>query len=99
MGKIISKIKEILGNQKTLLKKYCLTFIIIGITTLLMIILGFDERVYEKIYAVLILTDVLVFVIETWTNIKWYRIPMYAVSAGIGIISMKTLFGSKTKTL
>lgn len=94
MGKFISKIKDILGNQKELLKKYCLTFIIIAITTLLMIILGFETKDYQRLYTILILTDVLVFMIETWTNIKWYRIPMYLGAAGVGTISMKVLFNS-----
>ena len=97
MGKLVEKVKTVIGEQKQTIKKYSLTFTIIYILTILMIVLGFDIDNIEKIYTLFVLTDVLVFAIESIFDFKWYRIPMYAIALLLSLVANNILY-SETNT-
>ena len=87
MNKLKENFKQLLGNQKEILKKYNLTFILIACITIFMILGDFRSEHIEKIRTTLILTNILFFVIEALLDFKWYRIIGYIIAFVISIIS------------
>ena len=103
MGKIRDFFKDLIEEQKIILKKYLLTFILIAVVTLIMVFAGFTQEYIQEFYISVILTAVLVFAIESWTEFKWYRIPMYIIafilSTGAKEILKNSLFDHKLTLL
>ena len=98
MGKFKEVVKSFLGDQKQIIKKYCLTFGIIYLVTIIMIIQGFSPDYIRELYTVLILTDILVFTIESLLDLKWYRIPLYIVAFILSIITKGVIFSEDVST-
>ena len=97
MGRLIEKVRTVVGEQKQTIKKYSLTFAIIYLVTFMMIVLGFKIDNIEKIYTLFILTDVFIFAIESIFDFKWYRIPMYVIALLLSIAANNTIY-SETNT-
>lgn len=94
MEKVKEYFKNLFGDQKKFIKKYCITFILIAGITLLMIIEGFEPEHIEEFYTVMALTNILVFVVESLFEFRWYRIPMYIISFGLSILAKEFMFSS-----
>lgn len=92
MNKLKENFKQLLGNQKEILKKYNLTFILIACITIFMILGDFRSEHIEKIRTTLILTNILFFVIEALLDFKWYRIIGYIIAFVISIISKSFIY-------
>jgi len=92
MGKMKEKFKNLLGNQKVYLKKYCMTFILIAFITIMMVVNLYETEHIGEFYTTFILTTILVFAVETYADFKWYRIPMYILAFVLSMIAKNIIF-------
>lgn len=88
---IIEKVKNLFGEQKIYFKKYALTFTLIAVVTIFMFFVGFESENVEEFFVVMALTTVLVFVIESFLDFKWYRIPLYIIALLLAIATKELI--------
>jgi len=86
MKNIFSKAKKRLGKEKDTVKKYLVTLIMIFVTTLNIVILGFENN-YSKLYLSLIFSCVLIFVVDTLYTRQKKKNLLYILSIVLATLS------------
>ncbi|MBQ6323751.1 MAG: DUF4153 domain-containing protein [Bacilli bacterium] len=86
MKKLLSKIKKRVGKEKETINKYIATLIMIVVTTLIITILGFEEK-HIKLYLSLIFTGVLTFIVDTMFSEQKNKNPLYILSVVLATLS------------